>query len=352
MSVTTGVCAAAAAKAAAIALYQDKKIETVEVTLPTGKNASLPTKIVRQEADLAKSCVQKPANDDPDITQNIRIFAEAQKLVQGSGFRVQGKERIKIEAGEGIGMATKPGLAIAVREPAINPTPLKMIKDEVTKVLPKNNSVKITISAPEGKKLADKTFNARLGIVGGISILGTTGLVKPMSVNAYKVTISQQIDMAKAAGHNHLIITPGNIGQKAALRRGFDPESIIVCSNFIGFALKESALKNIKEITLVGHLGKLLKILDGHFDTHSQKAPLNLELLAPFLSAEKISKLNSAEEAIKLLTKKQLNEIAELINQRVVEYTSKSIVHGQWSMEKTNTSIINLKSEIVGSSNE
>jgi cobalt-precorrin-5B (C1)-methyltransferase len=332
---TTGVCAAAAAKAAVLSLYENIDVKITEVNLPTGDVATLKTIQTDRNNNSAKYYVQKPDNSDPDITKNIRIYAEAEK-----------SPRIEITGGPGIGKITKPGLACPVGAFAINPVPLKMIESEIKDVLPKTKGAKITISAPEGISLAEKTFNKRLGILGGISILGTTGYVKPMSVDAYKTALAVQINIAKSAGYSKLAVTPGNIGRKAALNLGFDGEAIIICSNFVGYILDKCKENDIKEIVLVGHLGKLLKIASSHFDTHSKKNPLDFKVLIPFIGSENAAKLNTAEEAIGILLKNDkdnLNKVAALVNEKIQQYLNAKI--------KTRTYIVNLESKAVGDSN-
>ncbi|KKL06468.1 hypothetical protein LCGC14_2595720, partial [marine sediment metagenome] len=279
-------------------------------------------------------CVQKPDNDDPDITKGIKIYAKASKA-----------DGLEIEGGKGIGKVTKPGLAVKIGQSAINPAPLRLIKSEVKRVLPKQSGAKITISAPDGTKLAKKTFNERLGIVGGISILGTTGIVTPMSVDAFKISLASQIDIAVARGIEHLALTPGNIGYQAARKKGFKKDAIIICSNFFDFMLKKCKEKRIKEVTLVGHLGKLLKLSDGNFNTHSKVSPLNLNSLSIYLGDKQTKKLNSAEEAISLLLahdKQSLDKIAASISKITSDYLNNNV--------RVNTCLTNLKSEIVGES--
>lgn len=328
---TTGACAAAAAKAAAIKLYHDEAVDSVEISLPAGVEIMLP--VIHLKSKEVKCFVQKPQNSDPDVTKDLKIYATVKKS----------ENEIIINGGKGIGMVTKPGLSVDVGEPAINRTPLKMIKEEVKKVIPRSSGIEVTISAPQGIKLASKTFNERLGITGGISILGTTGLVKPMSKEAYKISLASEIDVAKAAGFDHLIITPGNIGRKAALKQGFESDSIVMCSNYIGFALKHCQIRGLKKVTIIGHLGKLLKILDGAFNTHSQKHPLNFEQLRDFLNDKQINRLNTAEEAIALLKEKDqssLDQIAYLINEK-----SSSCIKNKLELS---TLVIDINGEVVG----
>lgn len=334
-SFTTGTCAAAAAKAACYRLNYGKWLKSVSTTTPSGIKATLSVQNRLSRNGIARCSTTKPPNNDPDITAGIKIFATAD---------ITNNKTIEIIGGEGVGIITKPGLSIPVGNHAINPIPTQMIRSEIEKIFPSKHGIRITISIPEGEKLAKKTFNPRLGIKGGLSILGTTGIVKSMSDTAIKVSIVSQIDIAKALGFNHLALVPGSIGKNGAINLGFKDDSIVICSNFIGYILKQCAKKKIEEVSVVSHLGKLLKLLDGKFNTHHKSAKLNFSLLAAFLSKKEIKNLNTAEQATQLLLKKNknyLSEIAKQINEKIACYTKHKL--------KVNTHIIDMKSRIVGS---
>lgn len=267
---TTGSCATAAAKAATIMLFNDIILDNVEIMTPKGIKISIPINSIEKGKDHCTVSVIKDGGDDPDMTNGMEIYAKVEK--QESGFTLTG--------GEGVGVVTKDGLAIKKGLHAINPTPRKTIEEAVRDNLPTNcNGIKVTISAPQGVEIAKKTFNPRLGIVGGISILGTTGIVKPMSEEALKESIRIEINQ-KGKGKEKLVLTFGNIGEKCAKDNGFNDDEIVIISNFVGFALECCDEVNIKEVILIGHIGKLSKVAYGCFNTHSRVNDVRLEVIA------------------------------------------------------------------------
>ncbi|MBS4021039.1 MAG: cobalamin biosynthesis protein CbiD [Dethiobacter sp.] len=268
---TTGTGAAAAAAAAVSLLFNMPAADSVEVDTPAGIRLKLPLAAAERGARWARCAVRKDAGDDPDITHNLLVVAEAVPAPPGE---------INLCAGKGVGRVTKPGLAVAPGQPAINPVPRAQILGAISGVLPAGCGVSVTISLPGGKELAARTLNPELGIVGGLSILGTTGIVEPMSNEAFKRSLLPQIDMALAAGHSKLILTPGKMGKRNALALlTAAPESVIVTSNFIGFMLKACAKKGVNEAVLIGHVGKLAKVAAGIADTHSSVADARREIL-------------------------------------------------------------------------
>lgn len=276
---TTGSCATAAAKAATIMLFNDIILDNVEIMTPKGIKISIPINSIEKGKDYCTVSVIKDGGDDPDMTNGMEIYARVEK--QDSGFTLTG--------GEGIGVVTKDGLAIKKGLHAINPTPRKTIEQAVKENLPyvkgeewnftNGSGIKVTISAPQGIEIAKKTFNPRLGIVGGISILGTTGIVKPMSEEALKESIRIEINQ-KGKGKDKLVLTFGNIGEKCAKDKGFNEDEIVIISNFVGFALECCDEVNIKEVILIGHIGKLSKVAYGCFNTHSRVNDVRLEVIA------------------------------------------------------------------------
>jgi cobalamin biosynthesis protein CbiD len=268
---STGTCAAAAAKAAAQALSGPAPLEVV-VRLPggAGDEAVLPVAGVELEGDRARAWVIKDAGDDPDITDGARIEATV-RLQPGA---------IVIRGGRGVGMVTKPGLAVPPGQPAINPGPLQMIRDNVSGVLSSGNGAEVVISVPEGEQLARRTMNPRLGIVGGISILGTTGIVEPMSEEAFKQALVPQLDMARAAGQQTLLLTPGRRGVSLASGFGVPQEAVILISNFVGFMLDECVRCGFRQVVLWGHVGKLAKVAAGSFQTYNRIADGRAEAVA------------------------------------------------------------------------
>ncbi len=278
---TTGACAQAATRAAALtvsigyipcnlAAEEESGItcETrglVDVTLPGGENTIFD---MTMHGEGVVSVV-KDAGDDPDITDGIQIFVCVAPRLDGHFY---------IEGAEGVGRVTREGLMIKPEQPAINPVPLTYIRQEAERVLPRG--AEITISIPEGEELAAKTFNPRLGIIGGLSILGTTGRVEPWSSAAYQESLLPQLDVALAAGIRRPALVPGAKGERAALAAGFDPEAIVQTGNYIGMMLAASARRGIREVALLGHASKIAKLARGNFDTHSRRSPMPLDVLA------------------------------------------------------------------------
>ncbi len=313
---TTGACAAAAAKAAAMALRksgvrsqksevrsedflgqrnQESGVVMVDLTLPEGKRVPLAALIKEVREDYAIASVIKDAGDDPDVTDGAEIVVKVKKIMKGE--ESEEEKQIVIKGGKGVGVVTKPGLQIPVGEPAINPVPRRMIVEAIREVLP-DKTVEVTVEVPEGEALAKKTFNPRLGIVGGISIIGTTGIVEPMSLEALKATVRCEIDVfiAEAKSNSPLYLAPGKIGEDS-LKRLFGPIRVVQTSNFVGFALEYAKELGIKDIVYGGHPGKLAKILMGYYDTHSRNSPQATDFVAEYLGISE--KFNTVEEIIK-----------------------------------------------------
>lgn len=268
---TTGTCAAAAAKAAVLQLYTPEEITEITVETPAGIRLTLPLAFTERGAGFVRVGVQKDAGDDPDVTHQALVVAEACPRPQ---------EGIALLGGKGVGRVTKAGLAVPPGEPAINPGPRAQIQAAVRSVLPPGAGVTITISVPGGAELARRTLNRELGIVGGISILGTTGLVEPMSADAFRRALLPQIDIALAAGYRRLVLTPGKMGKRNALAHlPVAEEAVVVTSNFIGYLLKACAARGVHEVLLYGHLGKLVKVAAGIAETHSAVADARREIL-------------------------------------------------------------------------
>jgi len=259
---TTGSCAAAAAKGAIWMLEKGEIPSRVTIDTPSGKILTLPLTDQAVSGEKARCAVIKDAGDDPDVTHGIKVFAEIE-LSQGKEIRILG--------GKGVGVVTKPGLQVAVGHPAINPVPRKMIEQSIREV--SHRGAKITISVPGGEEIAKRTFNPKLGIIGGISIIGTTGLVEPKSLNAYKTSLLCSLDVAKAQGFTSVVLVPGNIGAMA-VKKLLAPheDQLIQMGDFVGFMLREAVSRGFQKAILAGHPGKLAKLILGDFDTHSKRS--------------------------------------------------------------------------------
>lgn len=267
---TTGSCAAAAAKAAVRLLAGSKAAESQEITLPGGARSELPLVYSRLNEGGAEAAVRKDAGDDPDVTNGALILAS---VVWSGG------DDVEIGAGEGVGTVTKPGLAVPPGEPAINPVPRQMIRAAVREVTLRG--VRVTISIPGGGDIARKTFNSRLGIVGGLSILGTTGIVRPFSCSAIRETLRCSLNVADAARVRAPVFVPGHIGERAARAhfRVADGQ-VIAVGNEWGFVLDEALRHPFSAFLIVGHPGKLAKLAAGDWDTHSGRSGSALPIVA------------------------------------------------------------------------
>ncbi|MGM0369477.1 MAG: cobalt-precorrin-5B (C(1))-methyltransferase CbiD [Bacillota bacterium] len=312
---TTGSSAAAAAKAAAKMLVTQRQVDKIKIDTPAEIELNLEVVNPRLTADYAQASVIKDGGDDSDVTDGLEIIAKVEEIDSG----------IEIRGGVGVGQVTKPGLAVDVGQAAINPVPRKMIREEVQQVLPLEVGLQITIAVPKGAEVAKKTLNSKLGILGGISILGTTGIVEPMSEQAYKDSLALKIDQAVASGIEELVLVFGNYGIRRAKKMGFEAEEIVRMSNFVGFMLNHCVEQGVEKITIIGHLGKLVKVAAGIFDTHSKIADARLETIAAYTASlgggqelvKQILAANTAEETVAMIKEAGLEEVFDLLAQRV-----------------------------------
>lgn len=303
---TTGSCAAAAAKAAAYMLLSGRK--KTEITIETPKGIAYTAQILHiDRTETRVSCaVKKDSGDDPDITTGTLIAAAV-------CYGEKKTREIEIEGGIGVGRVTKPGLDQPVGNAAINHVPREMIRREVTeicRILDHKGGLKVEISVPDGERLAKQTFNPRLGIVGGISILGTSGIVEPMSDQAIRDTIRVELNQKRAQGYGQVVISPGNYGMDFMKRTyGYDLDQSVKCSNFIGDTIDMAAELGFRRLLLIGHVGKLIKVAGGIMNTHSKEADCRMELLAAFSVREhaepelirRVLDCVTTEEAVRML---------------------------------------------------
>jgi len=301
---TTGTCATIAAKAATRMIFGKEDVEKESVLVPKGVVVTTEIYDIQRDEHFVSCAVKKDAGDDPDVTNGILIYAKV-TLTDDEGIIIHG--------GEGVGRVTKAGLSQKIGEAAINPVPKQMIEKEVREILDKNGYQKgcqVLVYVPEGKEIAKKTFNPRLGIVDGISILGTTGIVEPMSERALLESISVEMNVAKANGVEHLILTPGNYGEdfiRDTLK--VDMRNSVKISNFIGEAVDMAVEKGFQSILLVGHVGKVVKVAAGIMNTHSHVADARMEIFvthaalegAPVEVLEKMMDAVTTDEAIRIL---------------------------------------------------
>lgn len=277
---TTGSCAAAAAKAAACLLLTGRPMEQATLVTPKGVRIALPVQTLQTAAGSVTCAVEKDQSDDPDVTRGALITATVSRA-GGSG--------VTIDGGEGVGRVTKPGLDQPVGAAAINSVPRQMILEGVEEIRALADSrcgLRVEISVPGGEALAKKTFNPRLGILGGISILGTTGIVEPMSQRALIETIRVELRQRREGGAEYVLLTPGNYGSDFIRDGlGLDPALAVQTSNFIGDALDLCGELGFRGALLVGHVGKLVKLAGGMLNTHSRYGDCRMELLAAHAAA-------------------------------------------------------------------
>ena len=266
---TTGTCASAAAKAAALGLVTGGAPAEIEVGLPSGRRVSFPV-----ESELPNRCVVvKDAGDDPDCTDGARVTAEVE-------WAKAGARSTDLHAGAGVGTITKPGIGLPVGAPAINPVPQTMILAAVDEVT--DRPLIVTFAVPGGEAMAEKTTNARLGIVGGISILGTTGVVRPFSTAAYRASVVQQIDVAAAQGERTIMLATGSRSERAAMRfhPGLDDVCCVEVGDFTGIALRRASAAGVERVVFVGMAGKIAKLAAGVMMTHFHRSKVDGEVLA------------------------------------------------------------------------
>jgi cobalt-precorrin-5B (C1)-methyltransferase len=326
---TTGACAAAAAKAAALALISQSPIEEITIQLPIGQKVTFPVKRCEIEPDEALCSVIKDAGDDPDVTHGAEIRA-----------RVRRSERFELAGGEGVGTVTRLGLGLEVGGPAINPVPRRMIAESVAEAT--DQPLRIEISVPGGEHMAKKTLNGRLGILGGISILGTTGIVRPYSTASWRASVEQAVDVAAANGVRDVVFSTG--GRSEKFSQALFPElpelAFVEMGEFTGHALKRCVARGIERAVLSGMIGKLSKIAQGHFMTHVAGnrvdpeflAELALQAGAPIDLADRVRHANTARHVQEMVQPAGLSALFTLICRRA-SAASERLVAGKVAVE-------------------
>lgn len=313
---TTGSCAAAAAKAAAQMLLTGKDVSEVQIMTPAGVALNLEILDIKKRENSVSCAVRKDGGDDPDVTTGLLIYAEVSRCLENGIF---------IDGGKGVGRITRKGMSQAIGEAAINPVPKKMIETAVSEVYqeemelgnPRKGGLKVVISIPKGEEIAEKTFNPRLGIEGGISILGTKGIVVPMSEEALIASIRLEMKMKVEQGEEYLLITPGNYGADY-LREHVEltKKDSVKCSNYVGETLDAAAELGAKGILFVAHIGKFIKVSGGIMNTHSRHADSRAELMAAHAiragadleTARQLLDTITTEEALDILKERGLLE--------------------------------------------
>jgi cobalt-precorrin-5B (C1)-methyltransferase len=338
---TTGSCATAAAKAALNLLLFNIKSNQEIIGLPSGEKLKVDINFSRKTELGAVAQVTKNAGDDPDVTHQCNIEVEIKR---------NSTKEFRFFAGEGVGLVTEAGLQIPPGEPAINPVPRKMIIENLLSLLKEpscpgewaQSGLDVVISVPGGKEIAAKTFNPRLGVHGGISILGTTGIVEPMSISAWKSSIETYIDVALAANSEYIVFSPGRWGQNFFHKEKNVPlKRICIISNFIGFALDSLKIKvrqnpkNLKTLVLAGHPGKFAKVVAGHWNTHSNEAPSALPVIIDIAKKfadqkvlEELETSRTVEHLIQLSKKQGIQEnLFHAVSSEILKAVSNYIEH-------------------------
>ena len=347
---TTGACAAAGAYCGIYYLKKGIKLDYVEIENDRGDILIIP--VERVEGDLssrrARVTVRKFAGEDIDITDGVEVVVDTEIV------KWKGGERIKIVGGRGVGIVTKEGLQVKKGDWAINPKPRELIVKNITPLLEKDEGAIVRISIPRGEELAKKTLNPKLGIVGGISILGTTGIVRPMSQEAYRESLLLQLDIALAKNYRILVFTPGNIGTTYGRKLlNVDEDQIVEVSNFWDFMIDKAEEKGVEGILIFGHVGKIVKLAGGIYNTHSKVADGRNEILTAYSSLyiqskdvlRRILYSNTTEEIVEILRREGvLHRVFKDIARRVVERA-----RDRWKKIDFSCIIIDMRGNVLGS---
>ncbi len=319
---TTGSCATAAAKVAALMVLRQHIIHQVSIVTPSGVMLRLNVESPHIEGQQGIAAIRKDGGDDVDATHDMLIFARV-TLNDGG--------EIVLSGGEGVGTVTRKGIGLPVGSAAINRTPRQTIEAAVREVIGPSRGAQVEIFAPEGEERAQKTYNSRLGILGGISIIGTTGIVTPMSEESWKRSLSLELEIKREAGLERVVLVPGNHGERFVREQmGLSSDIVVTMSNFVGYMIEEAVRLGYRQIVLIGHPGKLVKIAAGIFHTHSHIADARMETLvahlallgAPHDLLLKVSECDTTEAAMEHIDAAGFshlyNHLAQRICQRVM----------------------------------
>ena len=302
---TTGACATAATRAALMMLWGEGKPEKVRITLPRGERPEFEVVEARQGEGWAEAGIVKDAGDDPDVTHGTLILSRVE--ASGGGVVFVG--------GRGVGQVTKPGLPIPPGEPAINPVPRQMMTQTVEEMatrLGQIPDIQITVSVPAGEELAAKTWNPRLGIKGGLSILGTTGIVRPFSCAAWIASIHRGVDVARAEGLAHVAGCTGATSERVVQGLyGLPDHAMLDMGDFAGGMLKYIAKHPLPRVTIGGGIGKITKLAQGARDLHSGRSQVDFDLLADWLGDARLRDCNTALQAYEMIGKEMADMVAE-----------------------------------------
>ena len=337
--ISTGSCAALAAKGAAQLLFNAEQVSEVEIALPDGSRLCWPLDELRSTDTGAAAAIIKDAGDDPDVTHGARLEVH---------IAPRADDQIQFHAGRGVGVVTLPGLALAVGEAAINPVPRRMITAALREVTAQG--LDVTVSVEGGEALAQKTFNPKLGIEGGISILGTSGRVRPFSSEALRDSLKCALDICAASGTRAPVMTPGNIGRNAAQRRfKLAPQQLVEVSNEWGFVLEQSRQYQFERLLLIGHPGKLAKLAMQQWQTHSAQSDSAVGFVAE-LASKLFNRAFVEPNTVEALFMQMLEQgercmLAEALSKKINEAIEQSFAP-TWSSAVV---LINLKGEILGS---
>lgn len=316
---TTGSCATAAAKVAALMILRQQIIHQISIVTPSGVTLHLNVEEPLIHGNQATAAIRKDGGDDVDVTHSMLIYAHV---------KLRDDVHITITGGTGIGKVTQKGIGLPIGHSAINKTPLQTIEAAVREVLGPERGADVVIFAPEGEERALRTYNSRLGIMGGISILGTTGIVTPMSEESWKRTLAIELEQKRENGLDKVIFVPGNHGERFVREQlQVDTNLVVTMSNFVGYMLQEAERLAFRHVVMVGHLGKLIKVAAGIFHTHSHIADGRMETLVTHLALagapnellQQVYHCLTTEAAMELIAQAGYESVYDAIATRIVD---------------------------------